>query len=80
MDDLPSGAADARVEVEAHMTKDLLQSRLLAVQCRWQRQDDASSAITNRFEELTPPLGVLETRSRRAFTHESRTAISRGHA
>jgi error-prone DNA polymerase len=44
--------------------KELLQSRLLAVHGRWQRQGDACSLIAKRFEDLTPLLGKLETSSR----------------
>ncbi len=44
--------------------KELLQSRLMAVHGRWQRDGDACSLIAGRLQDLTPLLGELETTSR----------------
>ncbi|NCT81636.1 MAG: error-prone DNA polymerase [Comamonadaceae bacterium] len=50
--------------VKEDQHRELLQSRLLGVQGRWQRQGDACSLIAKRLEDLTPLLGELETSSR----------------
>ncbi|TCP08989.1 error-prone DNA polymerase [Caldimonas thermodepolymerans] len=42
----------------------LLESRLLAVYGRWQRQDGVCHLVADRLENLTPLLGRLGTRSR----------------
>lgn len=44
--------------------QELLQSRLLGVKGRWQRQGDACSLIARHIEDLTSLLGELETSSR----------------
>lgn len=44
--------------------QELLQSRLLGVKGRWQRQGDARSLIARHLEDLTSLLGELETSSR----------------
>jgi error-prone DNA polymerase len=50
--------------VKEDQPRELLQSRLLGVRGRWQRQGDACSLIAKRLEDLTPLLGELETSSR----------------
>ncbi len=44
--------------------KELLRSRLLAVQGTWQREGDVKNLIAGRLEDLTPLLGRLATASR----------------
>jgi len=52
----------------------LLQSRLLAVQGRWQRDGDVCNAMATRLVDLTPLLGQLAeaTNKSRDFTRASR--------
>ncbi|MGQ3053015.1 MAG: error-prone DNA polymerase [Roseateles sp.] len=50
--------------VKEAQRKELLGSRLLGVQGKWQRQGDACSLIAQRLEDLSPWLGELETSSR----------------
>ena len=44
--------------------KELLNSRLLAVHGRWQREGDVKNLIAGRLEDLSPLLGRLATESR----------------
>lgn len=44
--------------------KPLLESRLLAVHGRWQREGEVRNLIARRLEDLTPMLGRLGTQSR----------------
>jgi len=44
--------------------KELLQSRLLAVYGRWQREGEVRNLVAGRLEDLTPLLGQLRTASR----------------
>jgi error-prone DNA polymerase len=46
------------------LRKELLNSRLLAVHGKWQREGDVKNLIAGRLEDLSPLLGRLATESR----------------
>ncbi|HMN57834.1 MAG TPA: OB-fold nucleic acid binding domain-containing protein, partial [Ottowia sp.] len=48
-----------RKSVREHQRAALLQSRLLAVQGRWQREGEVCNVVADQLEDLTPLLGRL---------------------
>jgi len=50
--------------VQEEFSKELLQSELLAVYGRWQRDGDACSLVARKLENLTPLMGELRITSR----------------